>query len=171
MIMDDVKHFLIFMLEDKTFALPLWPVERVVRAVEITPLPEAPSIIPGIINYKGNILPVVDIRSRFHLPNRELQINHQFIIVRTSRRHIALHVDTVTGNVEITGKDMVPPDNIIEGTQFLKGILKLENGVMLVPDLDKILTQQEEKTLSTAIKNTRKQFEIKDKEIRQAAEK
>lgn len=165
--MDEVKHFIVFKLEDKTFALPLGPVERVVRAVDITPLPEAPPIIPGIINYKGNILPVVDIRSRFLLSQQELKINHQFIIVRTSKRTIALHVDTVTGNIEKVNADMVPPNDIIEGVQFLEGVLKLEDGIMLVPDLDKILTHQEEKALNKAMKNTGKPK--KGKEIKQAA--
>lgn len=151
-----MKHFLVFNLEDKQFALPLDPVDRVVRAVEVTTLPEVPAIVRGIINYKGTVLPVIDIRSRFHLPGREIRLNDQLIIVWTAKRPIALLADTVTGNIEKPAADVVPPSTVVEGVEFLAGVLKLEDGVMLIPDLDKILTLKEVKALNKAIKSTRK---------------
>lgn len=154
--MKNTNHFLVFMLDDKTFALPLEPVERVVRAVEVTPLPETPDIVSGIINYKGTILPVINIRSRFHLPEREMQLNHQFIIIQTAKRPIALLTDTVTGNIETPAADVVPPSDIIEDVEFLQGVLKLEDGVMLIPDLDKILTVKEDRVLTKALKESKK---------------
>ncbi len=150
-----MKHFIVFNLEDKQFALPLDPVDRVVRAVEITALPEVPDIVRGIVNYKGTILPVIDIRSRFHLPGREIRLNDQFIIVRTAKRPIALLADTVTGNIEKPAADVVPPTDFMEGVEFLEGVLKLKDGVMLIPDLDKILTLKESKALTKAIKSTK----------------
>lgn len=153
--MEDMKHFIVFKLEDKQFALPLDPVERVVRAVEITTLPEVPTIVRGIVNYKGTVLPVIDIRSRFHLQEREIRLNDQFIIVHTAKRSIALLADTVTGDIENPAADVVPPSDLIEGVRFLEGVLKLEDGVMLIPDLDKILTLKESKALTKAIKNTK----------------
>ena len=154
--MKDANHFLVFMLDERTFALPLEPVERVVRAVEVTPLPEVPDIVSGIINYKGTILPVINIRSRFHLPKREMQLNHQFIIVQTAKRLIALLTDTVTGSIETPAADVVPPSNIIEDMAFLQGVLKMKDGVMLIPDLDNILTAKEGRALAKALKRTRK---------------
>jgi purine-binding chemotaxis protein CheW len=154
--MKDTNHFLVFMLDDRTFALPLEPVERVERVVEVTPVPEVPDIVSGIINYKGTILPVIDIRSRFHLPEREIQLNHQFIIVQTAKRPIALLTDTVTGSIETPAADVVPPTAIIEHMQFLQGLLKLEDGVMLILDLDNILTVKEDRALAKALKGTRK---------------
>lgn len=153
--MEDMKHFIVFNLEDKQFALPLDPVDRVVRAVEITVLPEVPTIVRGIINYKGTVLPVIDIRSRFHLPGREIRLNDQFIIVRTAKRSIALLVDTVTGNIEKPTADVVPPSSFMKGVEFLDGVIKLEDGIMLIPDLDKILTLKESKALTKAIKGTK----------------
>lgn len=154
--MKDTNHFLVFMLDERTFALPLEPVERVVRAVEVTPLPEVPDIVSGIINYKGTILPVINIRSRFHLPEREMQLHHQFIIVQTAKRPIALLTDTVTGSIETPAADVVPPSNIIEDAAFLQGVLKMKDGVMLIPDLDNILTAKEGRALAKALKRTRK---------------
>jgi purine-binding chemotaxis protein CheW len=154
--MKDMKHFIVFMLEDKTFALPLDPVERVVRAVEITTLPEAPAIVCGIINYRGTVLPVIDIRSGFHLPRRDLRLSDQFIIVQTAVHRIALLVDTVIGDIEKNPGDVIPPSDLFDGVEFLIGVIKLEEGVMLIPDLDKILTHKETRALTKAMEKTQK---------------
>lgn len=62
-----------FDLDDHHYALPLTAVERVIRAIEITPLPKAPLIVRGIVNVEGRIVPVVSVRKRFRLPNREIE--------------------------------------------------------------------------------------------------
>ncbi len=68
------------MLDDIRYALPLTSVEQVVRAVEVTPLPDAPDIIMGVINVHGRVVPVVDIRRRFRLPARALSAGDQLVI-------------------------------------------------------------------------------------------
>lgn len=150
------SHFLVFSLDDKHFALPLDTVQRVVQAVEITILRGVPAIVRGIINYKGTILPVFDIRPRFHLPQREIQPDDQFIIVDTAGRTIALLVDTVVDNIEISSREMIPPAGILDETLFLDGILKMEDGIMLIPDLNNILTQPEDQALEKAIERAAK---------------
>lgn len=154
--MSETSHFIVFMLEDKQFALPLAPVERVVRAVEVTILPEVPAIVCGIINYKGTVLPVIDIRARFHLPETEIRVDHQFIIARAARGPIALLADTVTGNIEKSSADIVPPSSLFDGVEFLKGVLRMDDGVMLIPDIDKILTPKESSVLTEAIEKAEK---------------
>lgn len=150
------SHFLVFSLDDKHFALPLDTVQWVVQAVEITILRGVPAIVRGIINYKGTILPVFDIRPRFHLPQREIQPDDQFIIVDTAGRTIALLVDTVVDNIEISSREMIPPAGILDETLFLDGILKMEDGIMLIPDLNNILTQPEDQALEKAIERAAK---------------
>lgn len=150
------SHFLVFSLDDKHFALPLDTVQWVVQAVEITILRGVPAIVRGIINYKGTILPVFDIRPRFHLPQREIQPDDQFIIVDTAGRTIALLVDTVVDNIEISSREMIPPAGILDETLFLDGILKMEDGIMLIPDLNNILTQPEDQALEKAMERAAK---------------
>jgi len=78
------SHYLVFTLEDQQYALGLEAVERVVRAVELTSVPEAPEILVGLINIRGKIVPVLDIRRRFHLPPRDMEIKDRIIVSRTS---------------------------------------------------------------------------------------
>lgn len=154
--MEDIRHFLVFVLERRQFALPLEMAERVERAVEITPLPQVPDIVRGIINYRGAVLPVFDIRPRFHLPQLEIEPDNQLIIVKTADRFIALLVDTVTDNIEKPSGEVVAPPDITSGAEYLAGILKLEDGIALITDLNKILTPQENRTLTKAIKRSAK---------------
>jgi purine-binding chemotaxis protein CheW len=76
---------LVFALDDSLYALPLPSVERVIRAVEITALPGAPRIVLGVIDARGRIIPVLDIRMRLGLPERELACDDRFIVARSER--------------------------------------------------------------------------------------
>ena len=91
---NDLKEILVFALGEPFFALYLSGVERVVRAVETTPLPKAPQFVAGVINMQGQVIPVVDIRPYFGLAAPEINQNNRFILVRTARRLLALVVDS-----------------------------------------------------------------------------
>jgi purine-binding chemotaxis protein CheW len=100
-------QLVVFLLEGQRYALRLAAVERVVRAVEITPLPQAPEIVLGMINVEGRIVPVVNMRNRFGRPERAIELSDQFIIARTSRRAVALVVDSVNEVVACTEAQVV----------------------------------------------------------------
>src|SRR3712207_6774571 len=102
--MNNSRRYVVFTLDEHGYALPLSFVERIVRAVEVTPLPKAPEIVLGVINVQGRVIPVVNIRKRFRLPEREIELSDQFIIARTAKRTIALVVDAVGGVAETLGQ-------------------------------------------------------------------
>ena len=81
--MEKKDQYLIFMLDKRRFAVTLSAVKRISLAVEIVPLPEGPDIVMGVVNVKGEILPVVDIRKRFGLPEKEIDIRDHFLITQT----------------------------------------------------------------------------------------
>ena len=95
--MNDSTQLVAFTLDNCKFALPLPQVERIVNVVEITPLPKAPEVVIGVVNVRGRIIPVVDIRKRFRLPEREMNLNDKFILSQTSKRSVGIMVDSVTG--------------------------------------------------------------------------
>jgi purine-binding chemotaxis protein CheW len=141
----------LFTLDEPRYALYLSSVERVVRAVEITPLPKAPEIVLGVINAQGRILPVLDIRKRFRLPAREISVDDRFIIARTARRPVALVVDSVAGVRELTDQQMVSVEQSLPFAEYLKGVAKLEDNLVLIHDLDQFLSLDEERVLDTAL--------------------
>jgi purine-binding chemotaxis protein CheW len=127
-------------------------VERVIRSVEITPLPKAPAIVSGVINMQGEIIPVIDIRRLFQLPVREINLEDQFIIARTSKRLVALTVDSVEGVSEIANYKVADAKDALPFADYLSGITVFENNIILINDLEKFLSLNEQKELDKALK-------------------
>ena len=151
--METSNELLIFFLDGYRYALHLPVVERVFPSVEITPLPKGPEIVLGVVNVQGRIIPVVNIRRRFHLPEREVDPGDQLILAHTSRRPVALLADSVGGVVEWTGKDVVSAESLPPGVRYVEGVVKLEEGMVLIHDIDTFLSLDEEESLGGAMKN------------------
>jgi purine-binding chemotaxis protein CheW len=116
------EKIVLFTLDEPRYALSVSDVVRVVRAVEITPLPKAPDVVFGVINFHGEIIPVIDIRKRFHLPQRDMQLEDQFIIARTSQRMVAIVVDSVNGVYQLEHHQIVQAGESFPYTEYLSGI-------------------------------------------------
>ncbi|MBI5194000.1 MAG: purine-binding chemotaxis protein CheW [Nitrospirae bacterium] len=147
-------YILVFTLDDLLFALRTSSVERTIRMVEITPLPKAPEIVLGIINVQGLIVPVVNIRNRFQLPDKESGLTDSIIIVSTGVRKLGIVVDTVKDVIELDESKIVSPPDIINGIEHVEGILKLEDGMVLIHDINKFLSLEEGYAIDKAIVNS-----------------
>jgi len=143
----------VFTLGDQRYALPLSAVERVVRVVEVTPLPQAPDIVLGVVNVQGRIIPVVNPRRRFRLPERDIALSDQLVIAHTTRRPVALVVDAVTGVLEYSGREAVGARDIVPGMEYVEGVVKMADGLVLIHDLDRFLSLDEVTALDRAIES------------------
>ncbi len=151
--MNSPTQLVVFILDDRKFALPLSQVERVISAIEITPLPKAPEIVMGIVNIQGRVIPVVNIRRRFHLPEREINLNDKLMLSQTSRMAVGIMADSVGGVIECAGQEVIVPEKIVPGMEYVEGVVKLEGGLTLIHNIDKFLSLGEEKTLYEAMDN------------------
>lgn len=149
--MKEATQLVVFGLDEQRYALRLAAVERIVRAVEVTPLPKAPQIVLGVIDIQGRVIPVVDVRKRFRLPEREVELGDQFIIAHTGRRTVALVVDAVSGVVECSAGEVRPAEEILPGMEYIEGVVRLRDGMALIHDLDRFLSLNEENALEQAI--------------------
>jgi len=152
--MNQVHQLVVFTLDEQRYAVPLSAVERIVRLVEITPVPHTPEIVLGVINVQGRILPVVNIRRRFHLPARELYPSDHLLIARTSKRTMALVVDAVSEVVTLSGHEMVTREKILAHLGYVAGVVKRPDGLILIHDLDEFLSLEEDQALHDAIDST-----------------
>jgi purine-binding chemotaxis protein CheW len=141
------NQYVVFSLDEQSFALRLSAVERVIRVVAVTPLPNAPEIVLGVVNVQGEIIPVFDTRKRFSLPDRELDLSDQLIIARTHTRRVALVVDAVSGINESAEQEVVAAEKILPGMEHIEGVVKLPDSLTLIHDLDKFLSLDQEKAL------------------------
>jgi purine-binding chemotaxis protein CheW len=149
--MAPAHQLVVFAMDEQRYALQLAAVERVVRMVEVTPLPQAPQIVLGVINAQGQIIPVVDIRRRFRLPARDIHLSDHLLIARTARRTVALALDAVTGIVEGSAQAVITAEEILPGLEYVEGVIKLEDGLILIHDLDTLLSLEEEQTLAATL--------------------
>jgi purine-binding chemotaxis protein CheW len=148
------RQLVVFSLDDQRYAIQLSSVERIFRAVEITPLPKAPEIIFGVVNIQGQIVPVFNIRKRFRLPEREIDLSDQLIIARTAKRIVALIVDGVTGVIERAEQEIISAQKVLPGIEYVEGVMKLEDGMIFIHDLDRFLSLEEEKDLDMSLRKT-----------------
>ncbi len=143
--------FVIFILRNSRYALPLDSVQKVIHAVQITSLPKAPDIVSGIINVRGTIIPVYNVRKRFGLPEKALALNDQIIIAETSARTVCFPVDNVEGILDSSQLNIIMPGEILPEMEYVKGVIKLNNGIVFIHDLDQFLSLQEESALKEAL--------------------
>ncbi len=129
---------LIFHLEDRRYSIHLENVERVVRAVEITPLPDGPKDILGVINVYGRIVPVLNLRKRLGLPDKEMELNDQLVIAHTSKWPLALLVDGVSGVLDFPVSREVPISEILPDGLEIEGVVKLEEGLAFIEDMERL---------------------------------
>ncbi len=141
----------VFALEGQRVALSVRDVERVVRAVEITPLPKAPEAILGVINIQGRVVPVFNLRRRFRMRERDVALTDLMLVARTTRRSVALVADTVAGVEEWTAQERVPPETIAPGIEYVEGVVKRPDGMIFIHDLDTFLSLEEARQLEEAL--------------------
>lgn len=125
--------------------------QRVVRAAAITPLPQAPEIVLGILDLQGQVIPVINLRKRFRLPERELGCEDQFVVARSGARTLALVVDGTESVMEQTELPVIAPDDILTGMAFLEGVTSTDQGLILIHDLETLLFTAEEELLARAL--------------------
>lgn len=148
------RKFVVCSLAGLSFALELSKVERVARVVEITPVPEAPPSLLGIIKVKDRVVPVVNTRRRFGLPERGIELSDEMIIARVSHGPVALLVDAVTGLMECNEEAVVAAGTISPDLEAIDGVAKTADGLMIIEDLERVLSSEEAGRLYDALAMT-----------------
>ncbi len=155
--MDDSFHIVTdqivtFTIDELMLALPLSSVKRVIHAVEITRLPRVPEIVAGIINVRGQIIPVVDIRKRIGLRRHELSPSDSFIIANTGTLDVAILADTIQDVRTLLPGQLSDAGEALPFAELLSGVAKIENGLILIYNLNRFLSLEEEKELISAMR-------------------
>ena len=147
----DPMPLLLFTLDGSRYALQLSAVERVLPLVEIAPLPGAPAMVSGVIDCHGHLLPVINMRRRFGLAERPAMLSDQLVVAHTIRRTVALLVDTTLNVITIQSREMVDASEILSGLGQSDGVLKMDNGLVVIHNLTSVLSLDEEGRLDAAM--------------------
>jgi purine-binding chemotaxis protein CheW len=142
---------LLFTLEGQRYALPVVDVRELLRAVRLTHLPRAPDVVEGLLNLRGELLPVLSLRRRFRLPPRPLSPEDHFIVAQAGPRRVVLHVDRTEEVLTLPPGSLDPTPSTLPGVGYVAGAVKLPEGLVLVHDLRSFLSEAEALALDTAL--------------------
>lgn len=148
---DAVRELLIVALDGDRVAFAVEDIREVHRAALPTPLPNAPDIVEGILNVRGELMPVLNIRRRLGRPDRQLRASDHLIVARASGRLTAFAVDQVVEVARIPEHDIAAASSIASGTAHVAGIATLPDGVLVVHDLAAFLSAGELFALDAAV--------------------
>jgi purine-binding chemotaxis protein CheW len=141
----------VFVLDDLRFAIEAAAVQEVVRAVEVMPFPGAPAIVLGVIDVRGAIVPVLDLKRRFGLPARELGVDDHLVLARAPPRIVALWVDHVVGLTTIAPGDLLPVEDAVASRGYIAGAVRHPDGLILIHDISTFLSAAESMQLEQAL--------------------
>ncbi len=141
----ELLRWVTFHLDHEIYGVTVMQVREVLRYTEIAPVPGAPDYVLGIINLRGNVVTVIDIRMRFGLPPAEITENTRIVIIEAEKQVIGILVDSVAEVVDLNVDDIDPAPNVgtEESAKFIKGVSNSKDDLLILIDLNKLLTDDE----------------------------
>lgn len=142
---DEIFQRVTFQLESETYGINVMQVQEILRYSEIASVPGAPDYVLGIINLRGNVVTVIDTRSRFGLMPSEITDNSRIVIIEAEKQVIGILVDSVAEVVYLKKSEMEPAPHVgtEESSQFIQGVTNREDGLLILVDLNKLLSEDE----------------------------
>lgn len=141
----------VFMLDGQQYGLDIAKIKQIVRPLKITKLPKSPDFLEGVVNLRGVVIPVIDMRKRFGLGPRESEANTKVIIASVARKVVGIIVDDVTEVVPVPKNEIQPPPRVVHGvnSNYLLGVCRYKDDILLILNLDEILTAEEKISLAS----------------------
>jgi len=132
--------FLTFHIADEDYGIEIRYVTEIIGIQSITDVPDMPNYIKGVINLRGNVIPVMDVRQRFSLPEKAYEERTCIVVVNVENKTVGLVVDKVNEVVDIPEKNIEPPPRTkAESGQYIQGMGKIEEEVKILLDVLKLL--------------------------------
>jgi purine-binding chemotaxis protein CheW len=143
-----------FKIDTETFGVDILIVQEIIRSASITSVPNSPEFVEGVINLRGSIIPIIDLRKRLNLnPHSYHQETDWILILDISGRITGFIVDWVTDVIKIQEKNIDPPPEILVAglqSQYIRGVCEVDNTLLILLDFTRILLVDEIKKLKTA---------------------
>ena len=148
------KKYLLFNIADEIYGISIASVVEIVEVLNITSVPDMPNFIKGVINLRGRVVPVMDLRLRFNIEEREHDDRTCIIIVNVGASSMGFIVDTVAEVQDIPEQDIDPPPSFETNTgreHYVSGLGKMEDYVAILVDVDRIVHETQIKSIEQAL--------------------
>jgi purine-binding chemotaxis protein CheW len=149
----DEQQLVVFELGAELYGVEIARVHEIIRLQTVTRVPRAPAFVEGVINLRGKVIPVVDLRRRFGLPSAEHTRSTRIVVVEIGDQVVGIVVDGVSEVLRVNTATVEPPSPVIAGidSEYLHGIAKLPERLVVLLDLDRVLAKDERRALETAL--------------------
>ncbi|HSV32346.1 MAG TPA: chemotaxis protein CheW [Atribacteraceae bacterium] len=144
------QQLVAFQLGEETYGIDIARVQEIIRLQQITEVPGAPDFVEGVINLRGRVIPVIDLRKRFALAKREDRKSARIIVVEVHPHTVGMIVDAVDEVLRITEDQIEPPSPLIASieAEYIRGVGKLPDRLLVLLDLGKVLKKEEKAVLA-----------------------
>ena len=146
---DELLQLVSFNIGDEEFGVDILKVQEINRMVQVTRVPNTPDYVLGVINLRGKVIPIIDMRSRLGMKHKEFDKDTRIVVVEIESKVIGFVVDAVSEVIRINKSITEPPPPMVAGidSEYITAIGKLEDRLLILLDLRKILTTEEYKHL------------------------
>lgn len=133
-----------FNIGSEEFGVDILKVQEINRMVEITKVPQAPSYVEGVINLRGKVIPIIDLRKRFNLELKEQDKNTRIVVVDIVGSIMGMIVDSVSEVLRLPANTVEPPPDLVTGinSEYINGVAKLEDRLLIFLDLSKVVDME-----------------------------
>lgn len=145
------RDILVFEIGGQRYGLPVEDVRELLRAVTVTPLPHAPAVVEGVVNVRGTLVPVLDVRRRFRLPARAPAHTDLLLLAVAAGRQVALRVDRAVELASLDAGAIDQAEAVLPGVEYLAQVAKCPDGLVLIHDLETFLSASEAAALAAAL--------------------
>jgi purine-binding chemotaxis protein CheW len=140
------EAYLLFEVAQAAYAVPSSTVQFVEMVEKITRVPNAPSFVEGVVSARGQIIPVISVRKRFHMEPAPINLRSRIIIVRVQDRLIGMLVDAAREFTRINTEEILPPPEMITGqiVEYIEGVIRRQDRLILVVNLQRLFSEAEQ---------------------------
>lgn len=147
---EPIYQLVSFVIENEEFGVDILKVQEIIRTVEITRVPKSPDFVEGVINLRGKIVPVIDIRKRFGMAQRQHDNETRIVVVELTDKVVGFLVDKVKEVIRVEKSVIEPPPELTTNinTNYITGVAKLQDRLLILLDLNKVLSSEEQEKLA-----------------------
>lgn len=147
---EEILQLVSFNIGNEEFGIDILKVEEIIRLISITKIPNAPDFIEGVINLRGKVIPVIDLRTRLKREKKQHDNNTRVIVVEVNGRTVGFIVDSVREVLRVPKSITEPPPSIVAGvdSEYITAIGKLEDRLLILLDLEKVLSHKQKEELA-----------------------
>lgn len=165
------RQLVVFNLDTELYGLDIGSVREIIRLQEITDIPRTPDFVEGVINLRGKVIPVVDLRKRFGMDDVERDEDFRIVVVDVNGNEIGMIVDAVTEVSRVPENGIEPPSSVIaaQDADYLTGIAKTHNDMIILLDIGKLISFRDMQKLAEAVPESTESAEPANNQADQAA--